>query len=384
MKETIIIAGSVAQKPRRGGHTWVFLQYVLGFKKLGWDVVFVDHLQPQMCVDRAGQCCAPEKSVNLQYFVRAMQEFNLEGSYALLNDTGERLAGLSRAELLERTATAALLLNVMGFLRDEQILGCARKRVFLDIDPGFGQMWQDAGLHRMFHDHDHYVTIGQNIGQEGCTVPTCGLTWIASRPPVQLDYWKPNGNSAHRAFTTIASWRGAYGPVESRGKTYGLRVHEFRKLASLPKSTGERFEIALNIDPADSADKILLEKNGWRLIDPETVAGDPWRYKTYIENSGAEFMVAKNMYVGTQSAWFSDRSACYLASGKPVLVQDTGLKALYPIGEGLVTFKSLEEAISGAHEISRNYRTHARAAQAIAVEYFDSNKVLGALLDKVN
>src|SRR5262249_2968357 len=159
------------------------------------------------------------------------------------------------------------------------------KRVFLDIDPGFGQMWQDLGLQTMFNGHDYYVTIGENIGQNGCSVPTCGLKWITSRQPVHLDSWTPNGNSARHGFTTVASWRGAYGPVEFCGKTYGLRAHEFRKLASLPKSTGERFEIALDIHPADTADKLLLEKSGWMLTEPRAVAGDPWRYRSYIQDS---------------------------------------------------------------------------------------------------
>src|SRR5262249_48091878 len=159
----------------------------------------------------------------------------------------------------------------------------------------------------------------------------------------------------HRGFTTIASWRGAYGPVDFRGKTYGLRVHEFRKLASLPKSTGEPFEMALDIHPADAADRTLLEKNGWTLVEPSTVSNDVWRYRSFIRNSTAEFMVAKSMYVETQSGWFSDRSSCYLAAGKPVLAQDTGLKRLYPVGEGLLTFSTLDEAIWGVREIMRHY-----------------------------
>jgi hypothetical protein len=383
MKETIVIAGSIAQKPWQGGHTWVFLQYVLGFKKLGWDVVFIDHLQRDMCRNTEGQPCSLEQSVNLDYFVQTMNDFGLKDSYSLLNEGGEVAAGIPRSRLLEKTAQASLLLNVMGFLRDEQIVDRARRRVFLDIDPGFGQMWHELGLCTMFSGHHCYVTIGENIGKNGCTVPTCHLKWITSRQPVQLDYWKPNGVSASRRFTTVATWRGDYGPIEFGGKTYGLRVHEFRKFASLPKSTGQQFEIALNIHSADRTDKILLEKNGWSLTEPRTVSGDPLRYRNFIRTSAAEFMVAKNMYVETQSGWFSDRSSCYLAAGKPVLAQDTGLKSLYPVGEGLLTYKSLDEAISGVVEISRNYKAHARAARSIAVEYFDSNKVLQSLVDRV-
>src|SRR5262249_9105655 len=182
-----------------------------------------------------GQQCALEDSANLEYFMQIMDGFGLSDSCALLYGNGERVIGLSRATLLEKCAQAVLLINVMGFLRDEEVLGRAQKRAFLDIDPGFAQMWQELGLCTLFHGHDCYVTIGENIGLDGCSVPTCGLQWIPSRQPVQLDYWTANGETPHLGFTTIASWRGAYGPVDFRGKTYGLRVHEFRKLTSLPK-----------------------------------------------------------------------------------------------------------------------------------------------------
>ena len=157
----------------------MFLQYVLGFRKLGWDVLFVDHLQSKVCVDAEGHACQPEHSVNLEYFMRVIREFGLENSFAILTDDG--VYGMSRAKLLEKAASTALLINVMGFLRDEEILGCVRKRVFLDIDPGFGQMWQALGLCEMFQGHDSYVTIGENVGRDWCVVPTCGLSWIPSR-----------------------------------------------------------------------------------------------------------------------------------------------------------------------------------------------------------
>ena len=376
---TIIISGSIAQKPWHGGHTWVFLQYLLGFKKLGWEVLFLDRLDPAMCVDSAGKTCPIEESTNLSYLQRVMQRFGLDGAYSVVCDDG-RSIGLPREEVLRRTSRSALLLNVMGFLRDPEILDRARKRVFLDIDPGFGQMWQELGLCKTFAGHHDYVTIGENIGQPDCGIPACGLKWIATRQPVVLDYWKPDGDTGTRGFTTVASWRGSYGPVPYRGKTYGLRVHEFRKFVSMPLLTAQPFEAALDIHPADAADRTALEQNGWKLVDPRIASSDPWKYREYIAGSNAEFTVAKNMYVETRSGWFSDRSICYLASGKPVLVQDTGLGRLYPAGKGLMTFNCLGEAASCVQELSRDYRAHATAARGIAEEYFDSNKVLCRLL----
>jgi hypothetical protein len=383
MKETVIIAGSLAQQPGRGGHTWVFLQYILGFKKLGWDVVFVDHLLQEMCINAVAERCSFENSVNLEYFVRTMDEFDLHDSHALLYNNGERVVGMSRPALIQKVSESTLLINVMGFLRDEEVLASAPRIAFLDIDPGFAQMWQESGLCRIFDGHDCYVTIGENIGQPQCTIPTCGLKWITTRQPVQLDYWKPANGSTGRSFTSIASWRGDFGPITFRGKTYGLRVHEFRKVVALPTLTDERFEIALDIHPADDGDKTLLQQNGWKVIEPRTVSDNPRRYQDFIQQSGAEFMIAKNIYVETRSGWFSDRSCCYLASGKPVLSQDTALAPLYPVSKGLLTFTSLDEALYGVKEISRNYAAHSRAARDIAVEYFDSNKVLRQLVDKV-
>jgi hypothetical protein len=382
MAETILIAGALAQKPHHGGHTWVILQYLLGFRRLGWDVLFLDQLDPAMCVDTAGRPCSFAQSANLRYTLDVMDRFGLGDAFALIYNRGERWAGLPRQGVLERVKESALLLNIMGFLSDEEILDCAPRRVFLDIDPGFGQMWRDLGLHDLFSGYSDYVTIGENIGQPGCSIPTCGFEWITTRPPIVLDEW-PLAESTGERFTSVASWRGAYGPLVYRGQTYSLRAHEFRRFAQVPRLSGRPFELALDMYPAEVSDLALLTTNGWALVDPKEVAGDPWAYREYIRDSRAEFMVAKNMYVQTNSGWFSDRSACYLASGKPVLAQDTGMHEHYPTDAGLLTFSTLDEALSGVEELSGNYARHARAARAIAEEYFDSDKVLGQLLSKL-
>jgi hypothetical protein len=384
MTERVVIAGSLAQKPGYGGHTWVFLQYLLGFKRLGWEVLFLDRLEPEMYVDHLGRPCHRDQSYNLHYVVNVMERFGLSDAFAVACDGGKHFVGLSREEVLKRIGDSAFLLNVMGFLTDEEILSRVPRRVFLDIDPGFDQMWQDLGLADLFSGHDDYVTIGQNVGRPDCAIPTCGLEWITTSQPVVLDHWPPREGVESERFTSIASWRGPFGPLEYRGKTYGLRVHEFRKFARLPHLSGCPFQLALDIHPAEVDDLALLEANGWSLVDPNVVAGDPWAYQAYIQDAKAEFMVAKNLYVQAKSGWFSDRSICYLASGKPVLAQDTGLEQLYPTGEGLLTFTTLDEALSGVEELSRNAPRHARAARALAEEYFDSDKVLNRLLRKLS
>jgi hypothetical protein len=379
-KGTAVVAGALALRPGVGGHTWVFLQYLLGFRRLGWDVLFLDRLDPAMCVDSAGRSCPPRESWNVRYFLEVMERFGLDNCYSLVITGDPDFIGLSRRTVLERVGDSALLLNVMGYFTEPEILGRAPKRVFLDIDPGFGQMWRALGQADVFEGHDAYVTIGENIGRSECTIPTCGLTWITTPQPVVLAHWPAQTADHNGAFTTIATWRGAYDSVEYRGRKYGLRAHEFRRFVSLPQASDQRFELALDIDATDSADRGLLRDHAWSFADPGCAARDPWSYQAYIQHSRAEFMVAKNMYVQTRSGWLSDRSLCYLASGRPVLAQDTDLSERYPTGAGLVTFSTLDDAIAGAADIVADYPRHARAARAVAEEHFDSDIVLNRLV----
>ena len=230
-------------------------------------------------------------------------------------------------------------------------------------------------------EHDAFVTVGANIGSDDCAVPTCGLHWIPTRPPVVLEHW-PRATAPRLGFTTVASWRGAFAPVDYHGHTYGLRVHQFRRFAELPDRTGKTFDVALDIHPAEEPDLALLAKYGWRLLDPLDAAGEPESFARFVAESAAEFMVAKGMYVDTRGGWFSDRSACYLACGRPVLAQQTGLDA-YPTGLGLVPFSTLDDAIGAVESITATYDRHAAAARELAEAYFDSDLVLTQLIEAV-
>jgi hypothetical protein len=364
----IVVCGAVAQKPGQPGHTWQFLQYLLGFRRLGYEVLLVD-----------GLATAEPKLV--EYVRSVLGRFDL--GWSIAHDDG-RHSGLSRRETLAWIRSADLVLNVMGFCTDDELLAAARHRVFLDTDPGFGQMWCDLGLADVFAGHDAYVTIGERIGMPGCSIPTCGLRWETTRQPVVLDAWPVAPPPAEPfAFGSIATWRGAYAPIEYEGCRYGLRAHEFRRFAELPRSTGRCFELVLDIDSADRADRVLLEDGGFNLADPAVVTATLDGYRDYIRGSWAELMVAKEMYVASRSGWFSERSTCYLASGRPVLAQDTGLDGLLPTGEGLITFTDLEEAAAGVEAIAADWPRHARAARDLAEEHLDSDLVLGRLLDVV-
>jgi hypothetical protein len=294
--------------------------------------------------------------------------------YALVDGQG------ASPELLARVRSSRFLLNVMGYLDDPAVLGEARRRVFLDIDPGFPQMWFELRLADVLAGHDAYVTVAENVGRDDCRIPTCGLEWLTTRQPVVLDHW-PRTAVDGRTFATIGAWRGLFGPVEYEGVTYGPRVHEFRKFLDLPSRTNWEFIAALDIDANEERDLERLNANGWTLVDPFDATGSPDRYRRFVQAAGAEFGVAKSMYVETQGGWFSDRTACFLASGKPVLIQDTGLQQLYPVGEGLLTFRRLEEAEEGVVSIVDRYSEHARAARAVAEKHFDSDRVLARLVD---
>jgi hypothetical protein len=383
MGKSITIAGSIAQRPSRGGHTWVFLQYLLGFRRLGYDVLLLDALDSECCVDEQGRACSFEDSWNVRYLKRAMKDFQLQDSFAILCDGGAHGIGIPKKEVVNRVAQAECLINVMGFLADEDVLAAASKRIFLDIDPGFGQMWRELHLADIFAGHDAYVTVGANVGRQDCLVPTCGIDWIATVPPVVLDHWPACAAHNDAKFTSVVSWRGPFGPIEYQGRTYGLRVHEFRKFIELPPRSGKKFELALDIDPVETKDLALLKQNDWNLVDPGVVARSPQDYQSYIQNSKAELGVAKNMYVHTRGGWISDRTVCYLASGKPALVQDTGIRDIYPTGEGLLVFSDMDEALDGVERICSDYQRHAKAAREIAEQFFDSDKVLRQLLTKL-
>jgi hypothetical protein len=367
----IAIAGSVAQKARNAGHTWQFLQYLLGFKRLGYEVLLLDSLAHTDDVSAEQQRIAYVRSV--------MREHGLADAWTIALPGG-RTAGMPRAQVVRFVRDADFLLNVMGFCADEELLGAASRRVFLDTDPGFAQMWHELGLADMLVDHDAHVTIGERIGRPDCEIPTCGLDWVTTPQPVVLDAWPRACAPPRRPFTSVASWRGAYGPVDYAGKRYGLRVHEFRRFARLPELTGRAFELALAIHAAEAPDLALLRDTGWSLVDPSDVATTPAAYRDFIASSTAELMIAKGMYVQARSGWFSERSICYLASGRPVVAQDTGLRGLHPLGSGLLAFDTLDQAAACVESIARDYARHAADARALAEEVFDSDRVLGRLL----
>ncbi|HEX6189554.1 MAG TPA: hypothetical protein VFZ40_15845 [Pyrinomonadaceae bacterium] len=380
---SVIVSGAIANKHQQGGEAWVRLSWALGLRRLGFQVFFIEQIASDVCVDKAGVKATFEDSENLHYFKTTIEQFGLAGSAALVYKNGEEVWGTTQSELVDRAASADLLVNISGHLSLEWLMSRLRRKVYVDIDPGFTQFWHtDPNTQFRLKGHDFYFTIAENIGAAECSIPQGDLQWRKTRQPVVLDDWPVSCSSEH-PFTTIANWRGPFGTINAGNRAFGLKVHEFRKFVDLPRQSSQKFQIALNIHPSDNRDREMLIEHGWQIKDPLSMCNGPHAFRQYVQNSAAEFSVAQGIYVDTNSGWFSDRTVRYLASGKPALVQDTGFSKNLPVGEGLIAFRTLEEAVAGAESIARNYEKHARAARALAEEYFDSDKVLKELLNEV-
>jgi len=367
----ILLAGMVAGDPRQGGASWAVLQYFAGLEELGHEVMLVEPVAID-ALDPAGEVVGYFESLPL-----------IEERAALLGRESERTVGVPYPELVEFAHGADLLLNVSGMLRDERLLGPIPARAFLDLDPGFNQVWEATGAGMGFDLHTHFATVGVRVGAEDCPIPTLGRNWIPTLPPVALAHWPVVDDAPPRdAFTSVGHWR-SYGSIEHEGVAYGQRAHALRPLFELPRRTASRFELALGIHPDEVNDLRALRENGWGLLDPDEVAGTPGDYADFVRGSKAEFCVAKSGYVNSRSGWFSDRSACYLASGRPVVAEDTGFDRSLPVGEGLLKFAGVEEAAAMVEEVEANPGRHGRAARSLAEEHLDSRKVLPRLLERL-
>jgi hypothetical protein len=377
---TILLSGMVAAQPDQGGATWAVLQYLLGFRRLGHRVVFVEGLHDASLSPKAVPL---DRTHNAGYFRRVMRDFEFDRASALLVTGTRQTVGLSYEHLRRVAHSADVLINISGMLTDEELVADIPCRVYLDLDPAFNQLWHALhGCEMRFSGHTHFVTIGLAIGRSDCPVPTCSLPWITTPQPVVLSSWPVVEEITHDALTTVGHWR-SYGSIEHDGMLYGQKAHSLRRFITLPTLTGEKFMLALAIHPDERKDLAAVAANGWNLLDPAQMAGTPADYQRFIQGSKAEFGIAKSGYVASRCGWFSDRSLCYLASGRPVLAQETGFSDFIPAGEGLFAFESTEDVLAAIEELRANYTRHARAARAIAEELFNSDKILSRLLDRL-
>jgi hypothetical protein len=299
--------------------------------------------------------------------------------------SGGSIVGPSQGELFDVAREAELLVNVSGNLRLASLRDRPRRRVYVDVDPAYTQLWHAAGLDAGLGGHDAYLTVGTAVGTDRCPLPTAGLRWLPVLPPVLLDAWPAApAPPAPPRYTTVTSWRGSYGRVAHAGRLLGQKAHELRRLADLPVRVPEvALELALSIDASDEADAGALRKHGWAVVEAATVAGDPFAFRDYVSGSWGEFSVAQGAYVSTRSGWFSDRSAHYLASGRPVVLQDTGYPAVLPTGEGLLSYVTPADAAAALRCAHADPTAHREAARAIAREHLDAERVIARALERL-
>lgn len=365
----VAVAGMVAGDAHQGGAIWAVLQYVLGLRALGHDAIMLEEVDDARFDDAAAR-------------FRALASWS-GGRAALVGRPSGRVAGLSRGELERLLVGADLLLNLSGILTDERLLGRFGTRAYVDLDPGFTQLWHAAGDADMgFIRHDRFVTIGRGIGAPGSRIPACGRDWIETPQPICLDRWPVARCATDGALTTVGHWR-AYGSIHHEGVHYGQKAHALRPLLDLPRRSGARFRLALGIHPGERDDLAALRGEGWELVEPVAAAGTPAAYREFVQGSWAEFGLAKLGYVAGRCGWFSDRSVCYLASGRPVVAHDTGFREWLPAGEGVLAFSDADGAIAAIEALRADYARHRRAARALAEEVFGAELVLGRLLERL-
>ena len=376
-KLNILLASSIADVPDQGGWTWAVLQYILGLRRLGHEVFYLEVIDPARLEEHG------EWSSSAQYFRAVMADFELRRHSAMLLKGRQEAVGVTYDQLHDHARKFDLLINVSGILQDNSLMLRCRKRLYLDLDPGFTQLWQAVqNIDMHFAGHTHHATIGLAIGTPECLVPTCGMSWITTPQPIVLDQWPVVGEIEYDGLTTVANWRG-YGSIEHEGVLYGQKAHSLRPMIDLPTRTREKFMLALAIHENETKDIEALRANAWRLLDPALVAPSPQKFKSFVQRSKAEFGLAKSGYVRANVGWVSDRSLCYLASGRPVIAQETGFSRFIPAGEGLLSFSNVDECVVAIDAMNADYPRHARAARAVAEKHFDSDTVLTTLLEKV-
>jgi len=375
----IVVSGLIAQYPL-GGVAWDYGQYARGFAQLGHDVTYVEDTGnwPYNPVEGGiSKTC----DFNVRYLEQVMSSFGLDGRWAYRFPWESQWFGLTGARVREIVDAADIVVNVSGSLARPLEYRCDGVLALIDSDPVFTQLKLARGqedFRAYVSAHDVHFTFGETLPDELASV---GAKWRPTRQPIVLSEWLRDGETRD-VFTTVMNWT-SYKPVTFEGRTYGQKDVEFGKFIDLPgRVAPAALEVAVNAGKTRRTPHELLKRRGWSVVDPDIVCPDMESYRKYIRNSKAEWSIAKNGYVSGRSGWFSCRSACYLAAGRPVVVQDTGFGRVLPNGDGIIAFSTMEEAISGINAVNRDYERHSRAARAIAEEWFDSDKVLSRLIEE--
>jgi len=383
----VISVYKVANFPDGGGHFWVYMQYAQALRRLGCEVYWLEQFRPSP---------DPEQEARLlSRFLEKMKEFGLEGKTLLYardkqaksngrNHGGPlRFIGCTLAEAEAVLRRADLLLN-FHYAIDPRLLAFVRRSVLVDIDPGLLQHWISTG-ELVVAPHDCYFTTGETVGTPGARFSDCGLPWIRIRPAICLDLWPYRYDPQSEAFTTVSSWLTTdFLKAVENGQTVlreNTKRMAFLQFLELPHRTRQPLELALYLTGRDDGDREQLARHGWRVRDSSEVTGSPDAYRSYVQRSRGEFSCAKPSYIAFQTAWISDRTLCYLATGKPAVVQHTGPSAYLPDGEGLFRFRTVADAAAALDEVNTDYERHCRAAREIAEAYFDAGRIATQILN---
>ena len=364
-----------------GGMMSYVLQYLLGFRRLGHDVWFVERAtHPDECYDASRRVMSDDASYGLRVVRRLLSRYGLGERWCFADVTG-RYFGRRRAEIQDVFDTADVFLD-MGTHGTwcEEATG-AGLRVLLDGEPGFNQirMERRKGAGERLTPYDRYYTNGMNVGSSRSTAPTAGVSWGHVLHPVVPDLFQTQAPRARAPITTVMNWR-SHAPIEYAGVTYGQKDVEFAQFESLPTRVSARMEIAV---AGKDVPKRRLQRLGWTVRDGHAITASFDSFRDYVFGSLGEFGVCKNVFVATRTGWFSDRSAAYLAAGRPVVLQDTGFSDHLPVGRGLFAVGNADEAAEVIERIWQEPRVHGAAAVAIALEHLDARVVLGRFLTEL-
>ncbi|GLI34816.1 hypothetical protein [Desulforhabdus amnigena] len=382
-KGKIIVFGIIFWYPL-AGVTFQFLHYLMGLRRLGYDPYYVEDSGRWIYNARTFEF-SPDASENIAAVAPVLDQYGFKDRWVFRgNYEGGRCYGMSEAQLLQLYKDADAFLNVTASqeLREEHMN--VPRRIYVESDPFAVQVKVAQGDQPTLDAlaaHDTHFSFGENFGAPDCDLPLEGVDWLPTRQPVLLDLWdNPYAPSRDSAFSTITTWHNKGKNIEYRGKTYyWTKDREFLKFLDLPQRRNVPFELALEVDEPTHR---LLTKNGWRLVHSLDVSKDIHDYRRYIQQSHGEFTVAKEQVVRPRTGWFSDRSCCYLAAGRPVITQETGFSNILPTGKGLFGFLTMEDILAAVDIIESDYEGSCRAAREIAEEYFAAEKVLASLLER--
>jgi hypothetical protein len=379
--KVIVILGIMGCLPVAGtGVAWNTIQHLVGLRRLGYDVYYVEATGVWPFNATTDDCSFP-----VTYISTLLNRFGFQDRWAYVAAHSDgRSYGMSALQVEALYGRADAIVNLFGgTVLQEKHMRCPI-RIYLETDPVVHQLRIANGEQKyidLIGAHTALFSWGENYGEPDCGVPLAPFIYRRTRAPVVLDYWDTPCNPAARDFTTIAHWDQSVKDLEYKGERYSWSKHrEFVKVLDLPRRTTQAFSLALAID--DRPAVLMLESYGWHIEDAYEASKTLERYQEYIWRSRGEFTVAKDMNVRLRSGWFSERSACYLAAGKPVITQETGFSKFLPTGLGLFAFRSLEDIPPIVEAINSDYSKHSHAAKEIAAEYFDAEKVLRQVMNE--